>query len=124
MNTKSRVLIVLVIVAALLALGAVYALAQTGGQINACVQRDGLLRFATDPSSCKKGEQAVYWNVMGDAALPDWRAGTWTATAWPTRRRTSLLTASWMFRTARARPERLVRPVRQARPERRERRVR
>jgi hypothetical protein len=57
-NTKRRVLIVLVTVAVLLALGAVYALAQSGVQINACVQKDGLLRFNGNSTICKKGEQA------------------------------------------------------------------
>ena len=69
LNTRRTALIVLSLSLALLALGAGYALAQTGGVINACVSKGGTLRIVADPE-CKKNETLLSWNSTGPQDLP------------------------------------------------------
>ena len=67
---RKRFLIVAGLVLVLLAAGAVYALAQTDGVINACVLKDGTLRIVADPAECKKGETLYTWNITGPKGDP------------------------------------------------------
>ena len=72
MKTRSKVLIVLVGMACLLALGATYAWAQTtGGVINACKLKDNTIYILTS-GSCRKSETQLTWNVMGPPGLACW----------------------------------------------------
>src|SRR5512143_3070947 len=68
MNTTirhKRFLITLGLVAVLIAAGATWVYAQTEGEINACVARDGTPRFVTDANQCKRGETLYTWNITG-----------------------------------------------------------
>ncbi len=63
---KYRLFVILGLVIVLLAASATWALAQTEGVINACMAlRDGSIRIVSDPLLCKRGEQALSWNIMG-----------------------------------------------------------
>ncbi len=63
---KYRLFIILGLVIVLLVASATWAFAQTDGVINACMAlRDGSIHIVADPLLCKRGEQALNWNIMG-----------------------------------------------------------
>jgi formylglycine-generating enzyme required for sulfatase activity len=61
---QKRFLLIVGLALVVLAASAIWALAQTGGVINACVLKDGTLRIVAAPV-CKKGETLLTWNIMG-----------------------------------------------------------
>jgi hypothetical protein len=62
---NQRFLIGLGLVFVLLVLGTTWALAQTDGEIHACVKNDGTLYLVPDPEECKKNETPLTWNIIG-----------------------------------------------------------
>lgn len=62
---KPKLTILIVIVLALLAISATWALAQTDGVIYACKVTDGTIRIVSDPAECKKNETLLSWNIIG-----------------------------------------------------------
>lgn len=66
MKTKKKLFIILGLVIVLLAASATFALADTGGQIRACVYKDGTLYLLTSATStCKNGSTLLAWNITG-----------------------------------------------------------
>ena len=66
MKTKLTIMIVI----ALLAASATWALAQTDGVIYACVMKNGTMRIVSDPAECMKNETLLSWNIMGPKGDP------------------------------------------------------
>jgi len=66
---KRRLAIGAALVAVLAAAATTYALAASGASttqtLNACVDRDGLVRLVAIAGDCRKGETPVSWNTVG-----------------------------------------------------------
>lgn len=67
---NKRFSIILGVTLVLLLASATYALAQTDGEIHACVHNDGTLYIVADPAECKKNETTLTWNIMGPKGDP------------------------------------------------------
>jgi len=65
LSRNNRVLVVLGVVVLLLIAGAAIALAQSDGQIYACVAKDGTLRIVPGADQCKRNETLLTWNIRG-----------------------------------------------------------
>jgi hypothetical protein len=65
MTTNRKLLIVLVLFVGMLAFAGIYSLAQTDGQIYACVLKDGTLRIVPDGDQCKRNETLLTLNLTG-----------------------------------------------------------
>ena len=67
---NKRFFIILGVTLVLLLASAIYALAQTDGEIHACVHNDGTLYIVSDPAECKKNETPLTWNITGPKGDP------------------------------------------------------
>ena len=60
------------------------------GVVNACVQRKtGRVRVVAGPNACRRGEQALAWNIQGPAGPPGTATLPWGTETMPVSERTS-----------------------------------